>query len=68
VFGVAVLASIFSHYGGYRTAETFSNGLNAAVYVGAAFVGLGALAAFMIPRRQRSAEVEVLRPTLEEAA
>jgi MFS family permease len=68
VFGVAVLASIFSHYGGYRTAETFSNGLNAAVYVGAAFVGLGALAAFMIPRRQRHAEVEVLRPALEEAA
>jgi hypothetical protein len=65
VFGVAVLASIFSPYGGYRTAETFSNGLNAAVYVGAAFV---ALAAFMIPRRQRPAEVEVLRPVLNEAA
>ncbi len=60
VFGVAVLASIFSHYGGYRTAETFSHGLNAAVYVGAAIVALGALAAFLVPRRRRPAEVEVL--------
>jgi EmrB/QacA subfamily drug resistance transporter len=68
VFGVAVLASVFSHYGGYRTAETFSNGLNASVYVGAAVVALGALAAFMIPSRRRPAEVEVLRAVLEEAA
>src|SRR5712691_7984434 len=38
VFGVAVLASIFAHYGGYRTADTFSSGMNAAVFVGAALV------------------------------
>jgi MFS family permease len=68
VFGVAVLASIFAHYGGYRTPETFVNGLNAAVYVGAAVVALGAIAAFFIPRRRRPAEVEVLQPALEEAA
>ncbi len=68
VFGVAVLASIFSHYGGYGSAETFSNGMNAAVYVGAAIVALGALAAFLIPRRRRPAEVEVLRPVFDEAA
>ena len=29
VFGVAVLASIFSHYGGYETGQTFVDGLNA---------------------------------------
>ncbi|MEP6995437.1 MAG: MFS transporter [Acidobacteriota bacterium] len=68
VFGVAVLASIFSHYGGYRTAETFSNGMNAAIWVGAAVVALGALAAFFVPRRRRPAEVGVLRPVLDEAA
>jgi EmrB/QacA subfamily drug resistance transporter len=69
VFGVAVLASIFAHYGGYRTPETFSNGLNAAVYVGAGVVALGALAAFLIPRRpKRPAQVEVLRPEYEAAA
>ncbi len=68
VFGVAVLASIFAHYGGYRTADTFANGVNAAVYVGAAVVALGAVAAFMIPRRPRQAEAGALRPALEEAA
>jgi peptidoglycan/LPS O-acetylase OafA/YrhL len=67
VFGVAVLASIFAHYGGYRTPETFSNGLNAAVYVGAALVAVAAVAAALIPGRHRPAEVEVLRPALDEA-
>jgi EmrB/QacA subfamily drug resistance transporter len=70
VFGVAVLASIFAHYGGYRSAETFSNGLNAAVYVGAVIVALGALAAFLVPRRRRPAELEIEagEPAFEEAA
>jgi EmrB/QacA subfamily drug resistance transporter len=67
VFGVAVLASIFSHYGGYRTDTTFVNGLNAAVYVGAALVALGALAAFLIPRRPK-AEVEAAPQVELEAA
>src|SRR5580765_2750021 len=48
VFGVAVLASIFAHYGGYRDPQSFVNGMNAAVYVGAAVVALGAVAAFAI--------------------
>jgi hypothetical protein len=59
VFGVAVLASVFSHVGGYRTSETFSNGMNTAVFVGAAVVGLGAVAAFAIPRRRRAQESAV---------
>jgi MFS family permease len=59
VFGVAVLASIFAHAGGYRTPETFSNGMNTAVFVGAALVGLGALAAFAIPRPRRTRESAV---------
>jgi hypothetical protein len=69
VFGVAVLASIFAHYGGYSTPHSFSNGMNAAVYVGAGFVAIGAMAAFLIPRqRTQKAESEVLQPALEEAA
>ncbi|MGH2935336.1 MAG: DHA2 family efflux MFS transporter permease subunit, partial [Gaiellaceae bacterium] len=35
VFGVAVLASVFAHAGGYRTALTFTNGTSTAVYIGA---------------------------------
>jgi MFS family permease len=68
VFGVAVLASIFSHYGGYGSGQTFVDGLNPAIWVGAGVVALGAVAAFLIPRRRRPAEVEVLRPALDEAA
>ncbi len=56
VFGVAVLASIFAHAGGYRTALTFSHGTTTAVYVGAAVVALGALASALIkpPRAARA--------------
>ncbi len=68
VFGVAVLASIFSQYGGYGTGQSFVDGLTPAIWVGAVVVGVGALAALLIPRRTRPAEVEVLRPVLDEAA
>jgi EmrB/QacA subfamily drug resistance transporter len=51
VFGVAVLASVFAHAGGYATPDTFVDGMSSAVYVGAAFVAVGAVAAFLLPRR-----------------
>ncbi len=66
VFGVAVLASLFAHYGGYGTGTSFVNGMTPAVYVGAAVVAAGSLAAFAIKRRRR-AEAEVLAPLLEQA-
>jgi EmrB/QacA subfamily drug resistance transporter len=59
VFGVAVLASIFAHYGGYVSAQSFVDGMQPAVWVGAALVGVGALAAFAIPGRRGAAEGEV---------
>jgi len=71
VFGVAVLASVFAHYGGYRSGHTFVAGLTPAVWIGAAVVAVGALAAFAIPLRTRRAEseaVERLEPALEHAA
>ena len=64
---MAVLASIFAHAGGYRTPDTFVNGMSVAVYAGAAVVALGALAAFMIPRARRRAEQPVAEPALEAA-
>jgi nitrate/nitrite transporter NarK len=57
VFGVAVLASIWSHYGSYRTGASFVHGMTPAIWVGAVIVLLGALAAFAIPRRARVEEV-----------
>jgi MFS family permease len=65
VFGVAVLASIFSSAGGYGTGQTFVDGLTPAVYVGAGLVGIAALAALLIPRR--TPPQERLVPELEAA-
>jgi EmrB/QacA subfamily drug resistance transporter len=67
VFGVAVLASVFAHVGGYRTPEAFVHGSNTAVYVGGAVVALAALAAAFIPGRRRASE-QVPEVRLAEAA
>jgi EmrB/QacA subfamily drug resistance transporter len=56
VFGVAVLASVFAHYGGYGTPQTFVDGLTPAIWVGAAVVGAGSLLSLLIPRRVRREE------------
>jgi nitrate/nitrite transporter NarK len=65
VFGVAVVASIFAHYGGYGLPQQFVDGLRPAVALGAGIVGLGALAAFAIPGRTRRGEEPV--PALDAA-
>jgi EmrB/QacA subfamily drug resistance transporter len=67
VFGVAVLASVFSHYGGYSSGTAFVDGMTPAVYVGAAVVALGALAMFSIKRRPKRDVVE-LEPAYDVAA
>jgi EmrB/QacA subfamily drug resistance transporter len=53
VFGVAVLATIFSRVGGYQSGVAFVHGVTTAVYVGAGLVALGAVAAAFIPSRPR---------------
>jgi EmrB/QacA subfamily drug resistance transporter len=60
VFGVAVLASVFAHYGGYASGSSFVDGMTPAVYVGAAIVALGSLAAFAITHRPRRSEPAVV--------
>jgi EmrB/QacA subfamily drug resistance transporter len=67
VFGVAVLASVFAHYGGYRTGTTFTNGLTPAVYAGAGVVLAGAFAALAIKRRTK-VDAVAMEPALENAA
>ena len=67
VFGVAVLASVFAHYGGYGTGQTFVDGLTPAIYVGAALVAAGAVAALGISRKRRPQEQEQLEPALDAA-
>ena len=59
VLGVAVLASIFAHYGGYATSQTFNDGIVPALWVGASVVAVGALIALLVPRKRQAAEVTV---------
>jgi len=62
VFGVAVLASVWSHYGSYSNGQSFVDGMVPALWIGAAVVFLGAVAAFLIPSRNRVAEATVDEP------
>jgi EmrB/QacA subfamily drug resistance transporter len=56
VFGVAVLAAVFARQGSFASPQTFVDGLVPAVLIGAIVVGLGAVAAFAIPRRARAGD------------
>jgi EmrB/QacA subfamily drug resistance transporter len=67
VFGVAVLASIFSHVGGYGSPAIFNDGLVAATWVGAAVVGVGSLVALLVPPKRRRQEEPVGEVALEPA-
>ena len=58
VFGVAILASVFSAAGGYASPQAFVNGLVPAVWLGATVLGIGTLAALAIPA-SRNGEVTV---------
>ena len=52
VFGVAVLASVFSAVGGYVSPQAFVEGMTAAVWAGAIAVALAGVAAVAIPPRE----------------
>lgn len=49
VFGIAVLAAVFSHMGGYANPVQFVAGLQPAVLVGSGVLALGAIAALFVP-------------------
>ena len=57
VFGVAVLAAVFTANGSYLSPQSYVNGLIPAVWVGAAVVAVAAVAAVFIPRHVRGEQV-----------
>lgn len=59
VFGVAVLAAVFSARGGYHDPTTFVAGLRPAVFVGAAFVAMGAIAMLFVPAGIKALTTEI---------
>jgi EmrB/QacA subfamily drug resistance transporter len=58
VFGVAVLASVWSHNGSYASGQSFVDGMVPALWIGAIVVLGGAVAAFLIPARKRATNAE----------
>jgi EmrB/QacA subfamily drug resistance transporter len=67
VFGVAVLAAVFARFGGYESAQAFSDGMNPALIIGGIVVAFGAIAAFAIPGRPRKSEAAVVEPVRDVA-
>ncbi len=68
VLGIAVLGAVFSTHGSYRSGQDYVSGMTAAVYVGAAVVAVGAVAALVIPgRRGRHAGTSLEDLALEAA-
>ncbi|MEA2619951.1 MAG: hypothetical protein QOC97_724, partial [Chloroflexota bacterium] len=64
VFGVAVLAAIFSSNGSYGDPVAYVAGLRPALAVGAVFVGFGVIAALFIPARAGARAVSA--PSIED--
>lgn len=54
VLGVAVLASVFSAHGSYAGPQDYVDGMTAALPIGAAVLGAGALIALLIPGLRRA--------------
>jgi EmrB/QacA subfamily drug resistance transporter len=73
VLGIAVLGAVFSSHGSYRSGLDYVHGMTAAVYVGAAVVAVGAVAALIVPNRRgqgagSASDALVASPAMAEAA
>ena len=51
VFGVAVLASVFSANGSYASPQAYVDGMVPAIWIGAVVVAIAAVSGLFIPRR-----------------
>ena len=71
VFGVAVLATVFSESGAFTSPQGFVDGIVPALWVASAVVAAGALIALLLPRRARQvipvAEAEPVAEPIREA-
>jgi nitrate/nitrite transporter NarK len=68
VLGVAVLASVFSAHGSYGSPQDYVDGMTAALPIGAAVLGVGAVVALLIPRRRAAAATSADRTAAPELA
>ena len=64
VFGVAILAAVFTHLGGYSSPHVFIDGFTPALWVSAGLSSLGVVAALLAPGRLHGEQVStVAQPT-----
>jgi EmrB/QacA subfamily drug resistance transporter len=70
VMGVAVLASVFSAHGSYASPQAFSDGVVAALPIGAAVLAAGAVVALLVPgiRARRAVATPAPEPAVVVAA
>jgi EmrB/QacA subfamily drug resistance transporter len=68
VLGVAVLAAVFTGAGGFETPQAFVDGLAPALWVGAAVLVAGGLAALLIPGKPAVSRSTAVRAVAEPAA
>jgi hypothetical protein len=57
VFGVAVLAAVFTHHAVYSSANAFFDNFGTALWAGAGFSALGIVAALLAPGRRPEAKI-----------
>jgi MFS family permease len=60
VFGIAVLAAIFTHQGGYTSPHAFVDGFAPALWIAAGISALGVAAALLAPGRLRAEKIAAL--------
>src|SRR5918999_2891657 len=53
VLGVAVLATVFASTGSFASPQEYTDGMTSAIWVGAAVLAVGALAALLVPGKRR---------------
>jgi MFS family permease len=60
VLGVAVIATVFAHNGSYASPAAYTDGMTSAIWVGAAVLLAGAVAALFVPGRRRAERATAL--------
>jgi len=66
VLGIAALGAVFSTRGGYGTSAAYISGLLPAIWVGAAVVAVGAVAALWLPRSARVSGLGALETSAQD--
>ncbi|MFB4295287.1 MFS transporter [Actinomadura sp. NTSP31] len=62
VFGIAILAAVFAHEGGYASPESFVDGFKPALWVAAGVAVAGVVAALCVPAKAGIAATETAPP------